>query len=333
MIFKPFGSEVEEQINVLKKLFKDSKSEAQRKLIKSDLIKLENGYKAEKENAYYIDFEFKNSNNIIVLHDIRIEHNGRTAQIDHILLSRVEVTLLESKSFSGHLNIKEDGSLLVQYNNSYKTLANPIEQNKRHLLVLKDFINSKFELPQNTKIFGGISFQTKVLINPKTVLMNKTLPEGYERADSYISRRNNEIDKVSGLNVLKLASTMMSMDKVKELAKFLMMHHTPIKYDYSKKYPIKSTTSSYVREEPIRYNQPKADLLKYSCSKCNSRNLEVAYGRNYYFKCLDCGNNIPIKHTCNTPNCKPKTKKKKLQFFKVCELCGIDELFWENKKP
>ena len=327
MIFKPFGNETENQITLLKKLLKNSKNEAQKKLIQVDLTKLVNGYKAEKENAYYIDFEFKDSNNIIVLHDIRIEYNGRTAQIDHILISRVEISILESKSFSGHLTIKDDGSLLVKYNHSYKTLPNPIEQNNRHLKVLKDFIDSKFELPTNTKVFGGISFQTKVLINPKTVLINKNLPVGYERADSYVSRRNNEIDNTSGLNVLKLVSTMMPIDKAKELAKFLMQHHTPVTFDYSKKYPIANDNSN----PNIKSIDSNIPMPQYECSKCKSNNLELNYGHNYYFKCLDCEHNIPIRHTCNTPDCKPKTKKRKLQFFKVCEKCDIDELFWENK--
>ena len=86
-----------------------------------------------------------------------------------------------------------------------------------------------------------------------------------------------------------------------------------------------------VQEKSITYNNFQKSPIEHICTKCKSKNLEVAYGRNYYFKCLDCENNIPIKHTCNTPNCKPKTRKSKLQFFKVCEKCGIDELFWENK--
>ena len=330
MIIKEFGNETEEQITQLKELSKNS-NKKYIKNINIDLKKLKNGYQSEKDNAYYIDFEFRDSKNIIVLHDIRIEHNGRTAQIDHILISRIEVTVLESKSFDEELTIKDDGSLFVKYKNNDKTFPNPIEQNNRHLKVLKALINDKFELQANTKLFGGISFSSKILINPNTTISNKKLPEGFERADSYITKRKQEIDNIKGLKVLKLASKMMSINKVEELANFLIKHHKPFIFDYTKKYPIEPITTSYVKEPSIIYNKPKIQSIEYTCTKCKSKNLEVAYGRNYYFKCLDCENNIPIKHTCNTPNCKPKTRKSKLQFFKVCEKCGIDELFWENK--
>ncbi len=337
MIFKPFGNKTEEQIVLLRKLLQKSASVAQKKLIKLDLTKLENGYKSEKEHAYYLDFEFKDSKNIIVLHDIRLEHNGRTAQIDHILISRMEITVLESKSFTGDLTIKDDGALEVRYGKNKDTFPNPIEQNNRHKQVLESLINDQFDLQANTRFFGGLSFKSKILINPKTTIINKKLPENYERADSYITRRNKEVDNMSPLDVLKFASTLMSIEKAKKLAKFLMRHDKPLSFDYRKKYHIKPNADLFVQEKPISYGKETSEpssvnKIIYACSECKSTNLEVNYGRNYYFKCLTCTSNIPIRHTCNTANCKPKTKKKKLQFFKVCEVCGIDEVFWENKK-
>lgn len=144
--------------------------------------------------------------------------------------------------------------------------------------------------------------------------------------------------------VLKTASKMMTIEKYIELAEFIIQNHKPIVFDYTKKYRIKASknNNNYIKEAPTVQEKPisygkktevQSDISKivYACTKCKSQNLEVRYGRNYYFKCLDCDNNIPIKHTCNTPNCKPRTKKRKLQFFIVCETCGVDELFYENK--
>ena len=331
MIFKELGEDTETQIKLLKNLLKQSNNVNQKKLIQENLTKIENGYISEKENAYYLDFHLGNSKNHILLHNLRFEYNNRVAQVDHILINRMGVTLLESKSFKGLLEIKDDGSLSVDYKKYIQTFPNPVEQNYRHQLVVAELINDSFNLPANIKAFGGLKFYTKVLINPKTSLKNKKLPNGYERADKYTTARLNEIDNMNPITVIKTASTMLTIDKAKELAKFLMKNHKPLTYDYSKKYPIKSTASSYIKEKPITYNKSQNNLITYTCTKCKSKNLEVAYGRNYYFKCLDCENNIPIKHTCNTPNCKPKTRKSKLQFFKVCEACSIDELFWENK--
>lgn len=314
MLMKPLGNETQKQIDLLNDLLSKSNSDAQMKLIKSDLAKLKNGYISEKDNAYLLDFELKDSKNIVVLHDIRIEHNNRVAQIDHILISRLEVTVLESKSFSGTLTIKDDGSLLVTYGKNKNTYPNPIEQNRRHVQVLENLINDKFNLQTNTKLFGGLRFDAKVLINPKTTITNRKLPSGFERADSYLTKREKDIDNMSAIKVLSMASKIMTIDKVKELGEFLIQNNKPKSYDYKNKYRIKTSQKNE----------------KYKCTKCESQNLQVNYGRNYYFKCLDCKNNIPIKHTCKTKDCKPKTKKRKLQFFKICEVCGIDEFFYEN---
>ena len=336
MILKELSNQTEKQINVLRNLLKNSNSTAQKKLIQSDLKRLENGYKSEKDNAYYLDFEFKDSKHSIILHDVRLEHNGRTAQIDHIFIGRTGVTVLESKSFTGELMIKDDGSLVVKYAKTINTYPNPIEQNNRHAQVLKELINDNFNLQGNTKFLGGIDISSKVIINPKTTVTNKKLPIGFERADSFATRRIKEIDKMGVFEILKTASKLMTIEKYIELAEFIIQNHKPIIFDYTKKYRIKASPNDTfsVKEESTNYQKKRITQTNtkiYECTKCKSQNLEVNYGRNYYFKCLDCKNNIPIKHTCKTPSCKPKTKKRKLQFFKICEACGIDELFYENK--
>ena len=329
MIYKPFGTEQKKQIQTLKELLRQSNSPEQQHLIKSDLVKLENGYRSEKENAYYLDFEFNDSKNVIVLHDLRLKYRGYTAQIDHMLITRFDITLLESKSFTGKLTIKNDGSLHVQYPKFFKTFPNPIEQNERHKKIVEKLINAYFDLPSNIKLLGGFEFQTKVLINPNTTLVNKKLPDGFARADSYIAQRSKEIDKIGAFEAIKLVSKAMSIEKAKELARFLTSHHQPLEFDYTKKYRVNNPNASYVKEETSHYGEEPT--IEHYCPKCKSKNLEVKYGHSYYFKCLDCGNNIPIKHTCKTPQCKPKTQKRKNEFFKVCSHCATEELFFINQ--
>jgi len=335
MIYKPFGDEVEKQIKMLQELYKKSMSEAQKKLIQGDLTKLKNGYQSEKENAYYLDFHLGDSKNHILLHDIRLSHKGRTAQIDHLLINRAGITLLESKSFTGELFIKEDGSLLVNYKTNTQTFPNPIEQNERHRLVLAALINDYFDLPINAEIAGGINISTKVLINPKTTLKNNKLPDGYERADRFATARLEEIDKMGVLTLLKTAATMLKIKKAKELATFILKHHKPTEFDYTKKYKIShsKTSNTYVQDKEVQYGKTKSTHSSlYKCSKCDSSALEIAYGKyGYYFKCLDCSGNTAIKLSCKHPSCKPKLSKRKLQFFKICSTCQSEEFFFANK--
>ncbi|WHZ18689.1 MAG: hypothetical protein OJF55_000838 [Rhodanobacteraceae bacterium] len=46
------------------------------------------GIQGEADSAYQIDFHFGQSPNRAVIHDLRLEHNGRVAQIDHLIINR-----------------------------------------------------------------------------------------------------------------------------------------------------------------------------------------------------------------------------------------------------
>ena len=331
MLYKNIDSK-ELEINQLKNLLKQSKNPKQQALIRADLARIENGYKAEKDNAYYLDFSFKDSPNHILLHDIRIEHNGQVAQIDHILISRLRIEVLESKSFKGILTIKGDGSLNVEYGKKVQTFPNPIEQNNRHEKIISEFLKENMELPSNLKLLG-IAVNSTVLINPKTTVTNDTLPDGFTRADSFKTYRNEGIDKMSVLNVFKGMGTAMNIDKAKEIADFLVKHHKPKSYDYAKKYPNRKEEEVTQKKEKPTENELKKESKTLLCSKCQSENIEICYGRyGYYFKCLKCDGNTAIKLTCSTSDCKPKLKKSKLNFYQVCDVCGMNELFFTNKE-
>ena len=57
--------------------------------------------KGEAEAAYEMEFHYGASKNWMVLHDLRLECEGRVAQIDHLLLNRfLEIYVCESKRFS-----------------------------------------------------------------------------------------------------------------------------------------------------------------------------------------------------------------------------------------
>ncbi|NEW61663.1 NERD domain-containing protein, partial [Sulfurovum sp. bin170] len=317
-----------------------SKNPKQQALIRADLSRVENGYQAEKDNAYYLDFRFKDNPRNILLHDIRIEHNGKTAQIDHIIINRLGIEVLESKSFTGTLSIKGDGSLNVKYGQKTQTFPNPIEQNKRHAEILANFIKENMELPANIKLLG-IPISSTVLINPKTTMGNDTLPKGFDRADSFSTHWNESVDKMSTLTVFKTLGSIMSFDKVKKIADLLLNNHNPRAFDYIKKYPIRKEK----KPQTVKQVEPIKSVIKESisisnnlnstktthCSKCQDTNIEIRYGKyGYYFKCLSCDGNTSMKLTCSSKSCKPKLKKSKLNFHQVCEVCGLNELFFTN---
>ena len=50
-----------------------------RKRLERDLVQARAGLKGEQEAAYHIDFHLKDSKNWAIIHDLRIEWNGRVA--------------------------------------------------------------------------------------------------------------------------------------------------------------------------------------------------------------------------------------------------------------
>ena len=93
---------------------------------------LKSGNQGEQNSAYFIDFYYKDSQNWAIIHDLRIEHDGLTAQIDHLLLNRcLDFYVLETKHYARGIKITEYGEFLVEYQNNYVAIESPIEQNKR----------------------------------------------------------------------------------------------------------------------------------------------------------------------------------------------------------
>lgn len=279
------------QIETLRDLLVKSKSEAQKKMIDADLKRVEAGYQAEKENAYYLDFAFDKSKNVFLLHDIRLEYNGRVAQFDHILISRLGIELLETKSAKGTMTINDDGSLTLKNGNYTNTYPNPLEQSKRHALVLREFIDAHELLSKRVDVFGGIEISNKVLIHPKTNVTNKKLPEGFERGDSFVSNRTKEIDNVNFFKAIALLSKAYNIEKAKEIAQLLIDVHTTIEFDYTKKFKLKREDEE-IKEDVVDI---KIQNTQQKCPRCNegvlvlreakSKQAKEKYEKNSFWGC------------------------------------------------
>lgn len=141
MILKQADSK-ETLLNDLERLAANASANApldRKKRIEQELRTVRAGMKGEQEAAYLIDFHFKDRESWIVVHDLRLEVNGRVAQIDHLLLHRcLDCYVLETKHFSSGMKITEDGEFLRwnHYRKTYEGMPSPLTQNDRHVAVL-----------------------------------------------------------------------------------------------------------------------------------------------------------------------------------------------------
>ena len=220
------------QLSYLEKKLIGTKIDYKKQKLQHEINMIKNGSYAEKGNAYYLDFDFKDSEKFIVLHDIRIEHKGRVAQIDHLIISRSGIHILESKSVkNGTLKINQDDSIEIEYSKYKKiTLPSPTEQNRRHKKVIQDFILDTVDLPFNLKALGGIIIETLVLIHPNTNIYNYKLPKGYIKADQFLKNFNEDVDKASAFDLMKFTVKFLNHEKRMKIANALIAAHKPIDY-------------------------------------------------------------------------------------------------------
>ena len=105
----------------------------QREFIEEERDNMLVGARGEKDAAYQIDFMLKDSKNWAIIHDLRLEHNGRVAQIDQLLIGRFfDIFVIESKNVKTALRVHAGGEFQVKTRWGWKGMASPVEQNKRH---------------------------------------------------------------------------------------------------------------------------------------------------------------------------------------------------------
>lgn len=315
-----------------------SSSDRQKTQIEKELRFLKAGLKGEKEAAYFIDFDLKDSKNTAVLHDLRFEVNGRVAQIDHLLIHRtMTFFVLETKHFHSGLKIMDDGQFLQwnNYNKSFEGMSSPLAQNDRHVTVLKDVLK-QIEWPTRLGLKLAPSFESFVLVSSKARIDR---PKKFDssrviKSDGLGKAIDKTFDSKGVLATFGAASKMVSTETLKELSHAVAALHKPIKIDYRAKFGL----DKQVAESITTYETPKPapetpKLDAHLCRKCKSQNLSIQYGRyGYYFKCSDCDGNTPIKLSCGKPGHKERLRKQGLNFYRECADCDSSTLYFTNSE-
>ena len=324
------------------------------KQVARDLAIRKAGVKGETESAYLIDFHFAASPNWAVIHDLRVEHNGRTAQVDHLLINRwMECYVLETKHFHAGIKITEDGEFMRwnDYKHTFEGMPSPLLQNDRHIAVLRDVMET-LELPTRLGLRITFSFQTLVLIAPNARIDR---PKKFDtsrviKADQIKERIWRDIDKENALfGLVKTAARIVSGATVNGVAQQLANQHRPAKWHL----PAPEAATATTTEKPTRPAVPtvatpaveapsigeKVGALSGSaappcsgpqCKGCQSCDGSILYGKyGYYFQCAQCQTNTAIKFTC-LPGHNARLRKAGKQFFRDCAECGSSEAYFTN---
>ena len=261
----------------------------QQSLVERELKALQYGMHGEQDSAYFLDFSYGNSKNFAIIHDLRIEWQGRIAQIDHIVMNRLlDIYLLETKNFFGDLRINEQGECSVVYGKKVYGIESPIEQNKRHIDVLRDRVDARGLAPTRLGIPLPISYLPYVLVSPKSNIYRPNIKEFdtsmVVKADQFQSENQRRIEQLSAVSVLASAGKMIGTETLENFAKGIAALHRPGKINYRAKFSIpENLTVAQPRPVPasIAATAVPPESVGGKCDKCGT-NVEakvVAYCR------------------------------------------------------
>lgn len=311
------------------------------------------GDAAETQMAHYLKRAFGDDPGIHVFHNLRFEHEGEVAQIDHLVLHRAGLIIVESKSVTSAVRINDRDEWARQWNGRWQGMASPVLQARRQGELLRSFMQAHKEGLRN-KILLGLKqggFQA-FMIDVVVAISDQGLVECREgRAE--VRKADQVPDRVRELMTehSKLAHPF-SRDKRSEqwgfnlaseefarISAFLQAKHqeaTPLRR-VREEHPTsplqrgpKAVAPAHVPASPAPRSAASSSAVRVQCGKCQSQDLEIKFGHTYYLKCRQCDGNTPIKLTC--PHCQgpQRTRKSGRQFFAECAPCQTSSLYFTN---
>ena len=167
-----------------------------RKKLRQEIRCVEYGIAGEKNIA----FELRNSHMpMYILHDIYLEVEDLSAQIDYLVFTRKLCFVIECKNLMGNIEVNSRGDFIrtTEFGGRKKRegIYSPITQNQRHLDLMK---KAKIERGTNVfkkflvgKFFDSLYKSIVVLANPRTILnakfAKKEIKEQIIRADQLVN--------------------------------------------------------------------------------------------------------------------------------------------------
>lgn len=231
MIFKE-ADDRSKDISELRRL-KETSPSSYGRAIQQQIDNIYAGVAGERDAAHFLKREFVHSENIAVLHDLRIGVDGDYAQIDHLVLHRVRgaAWVLETKNYSGRLSCDEHGDWTVWRNGKPRSVPSPINQARRHCEALRLWLNAN-------EIAAIYEIDPVVLISPTSSVDRTKLPRDVHvvKSDNFGPWWQKQADAIGVVSALGMAGrhllSGMSPDEFVALGNRLADAHVPTSYDW-----------------------------------------------------------------------------------------------------
>lgn len=206
--------------------------------LRAEIDAIIRGDMSEGKAAYVLDVHFgQATRNWAVIHDLRISVDGLSAQIDHLLIDRMlDIWVLESKRLAGGIKILENGECLTFSGNRPIAIESPIEQNRRHVAMLRRLLDSDaVQLPRRLGLPIKPRLRSLVLISDGRISRPKADVPGLDmliRTDLLARHVESAAAKGNPLDIMKLIAP----ETLEAFARQLVKLHQPIEYDWERRF-------------------------------------------------------------------------------------------------
>jgi hypothetical protein len=320
MLIKP-ADDKQHQKSVLQNLLNHPAADATtKKRIEQELRSIQAGIRGEGEAAYEMKVHYGDSSNWMIIHDLRIEHGGLVAQIDHLIINRcLEMWVCESKHFSEGVAVNEHGEFAAFFGGKPYGVPSPIEQNNRHILILKRLFDSGVvKLPTRLGFTIQPDLKSLVLVSRGARISRpKAKIDGIEaviKNDQLFKTIEKSMDGASPLSLAKAVGR----DTLEAIANDIAKLHKPVEFDWKAKFGLLDSTaapahlavathapapatipSAKVAESADEEAKPKQRLVCHSCREPVPYNVakfcwfnKPKFGGNIF--CMDCQKKVAI---------------------------------------
>lgn len=212
-----------------------------RRQIEQEVRSIRAGLAGEREAAYQIEFAFGTAKDVFIIHDLRVEFEGRVAQIDHLIVGRPNfVWLCESKHFRDGVAINDHGEWSRIVGRSTQGMESPIEQNERHIDVLAAVCTKRIRRPKVVGLSTRPDLRGLVLISSNAQIRRpaaRAHVKGIEtvvKADQLRSEIERQIKAADYGWVAKL----ISLEALEDFARQLAALHAPAAFDWPARFGV-----------------------------------------------------------------------------------------------
>lgn len=332
--------------------------------------RLRAGAEAEKDMAHYLHRDFRNDEEVFVLHDLRLEDREQpeqdgspgVCQIDHLVVHRWGLFIIESKSVTEEVRVRSDGSGGDEWTRVYRKketgMPSPIRQAQRQADFLREFLQRHRE-----EMLGRYSLGFRTVAK----IVNGTDQRGFKNAPIQLMiavSDTGRIKRIGGWEEPRepfrvfVAKADLVPDKIgqelmahrkragsgygmwnmeegepKQVADFLAAHHAG--RPGAKPARSKWTPPTQDRKLPPNKSASAEHVQDAACKHCGSQDLTALSGKyGYYWKCGACQKNTTMPAVCSACGAKKgrdsevRVRKDKTTYFRDCQACGTSEIIW-----